>query len=197
MIEAVEQLNVNPQINATLIKSLRDFSTKMQNQLGSNSVHALIFMETKLLSWYSTRGAIQLSSVDILFLTLLCQKICSSASANNSGAGQTGVRKRTRANVSGSTTTSDSVDLGTSSSETGSIGFHSSRENLFDEISSADDEQEEEIIRGEGSSFLILLKSEQGIYVPQIVHISVIQHGIYAVFVCEVNPSFINNFQKK
>ncbi|ODM97047.1 Hermansky-Pudlak syndrome 1 protein [Orchesella cincta] len=188
MIEAVEQLNVNPQINATLIKSLRDFSTKLQNQLGSNSVHALIFMETKLLSWYSTRGAIQLGSVDILFLTLLCQKICSASSGSgNSDAGQAGGRRRTRGNVSGSTA-SDSVDLGTSSSETGSIGFHSSRENLFDEGSSADDEQEE-LISGDGSSFLKILKSDQSVYVPQIVHISVIQHGIYAVFVCEPSSS--------
>lgn len=190
MIEAVEQINVNPHINATLIKSLKDFSTKLQNQLNSSSVHALIFMETKLLSWYSCRGAIQLSSVDILFLTLLCQRIGSSASRRNSE--QQNARNRARA--SSSVSTVESVEMGTtSSSETCSVaGFDEQGSSAEDEPSTS--ENSDGLPPGEGFSFMILIKStDLNVYVPQIVHVAVIQPGIYAAFICEV--SLFQGFQ--
>lgn len=122
MIEAVEQINVNPQINATIIKSLKDFSTKMQNHLGSSGVHALIFLDTKLLSWFSTRGAIQLNSVDLLFLTLLCQRV------GGRRHEVTQIRQRTRTTNS----TTDSAERGhTSSSATGGFEDISSPEEHF------------------------------------------------------------------
>lgn len=184
MIEAVEQINVNPQINATLIKSLKDFSTKLQNQLNSSSVHALIFLETKLLSWYSCRGAIQLSSVDILFLTLLCQRIGCATGKNRPSDQQS---SSTRA--SNSVSTSDSVEMGTtSSSETGSVGGFDEQCSSADDEHSISEENSDGLPPGEGFSFMILLKSsELNAYIPQLVHVAVIQSGIYAAFICEVS----------
>lgn len=54
LVEAVEQMLVNAQLSSALIKSLEQAATKVRSY-GTDHVHAILFLETKLLSWYSTR----------------------------------------------------------------------------------------------------------------------------------------------
>jgi len=141
MIEAVEQLNINPQLNATLIKSLQQITTKIQSQVGTN-VHTLLFLETKLLSWYSTRNSINLGPEDLLVLLLLCQKTwrrdtLSESRAYASKSRSSTSREKTRS--SSSETTDIGSRLSLSSSENESTGFHSSRENLLESLDQEDE----------------------------------------------------------
>jgi Second Longin domain of FUZ, MON1 and HPS1 len=126
-------MTINPQMSTPLIKSLQQISGKVQTQ--NEHAHALLFLETKLLSWYSSKGAYQLAPEDILTLIILCQKtwpgpnlrsfqkkklIPYSKSKDHSG----GQRKNAS---SSSETESEDSDW------TSTTGFQTSRENLFDD----------------------------------------------------------------
>lgn len=73
MMEGINQVKVPPQLSSSLVSSLEGVAARVQGQLGS-SLHTLLFLESKLLSWYSSKNAINLGPEDILFLILLCQK---------------------------------------------------------------------------------------------------------------------------
>ncbi|KAG8320508.1 hybrid polyketide synthetase [Homalodisca vitripennis] len=73
LVEAVEQLTVNPEVNATVIKSLREAANKLKSMVDYSRSHALIFVENKFLSLYSSRDAEDLAAADILFLNILTE----------------------------------------------------------------------------------------------------------------------------
>lgn len=54
LVEAVEQLTINAELNATVIKTLKDATTKIKSLTEYSRVHALIFVDNKFLSLYST-----------------------------------------------------------------------------------------------------------------------------------------------
>jgi hypothetical protein len=143
LIEAVEQMNVNPQLNASLVKSLQQLVGKVQSQVGNN-VHALLFMETKLLSWYSTRNSINLGSEDLLFILLLCQKSWRREGLSRyrsywRKSASSASRSKTFSSSSEATESAGGRFSG-SSSENGSTGFHSSHEDLFESVEDASGE---------------------------------------------------------
>ncbi|XP_066252469.1 BLOC-3 complex member HPS1 isoform X2 [Euwallacea similis] len=73
LIEAIEQLIVNNDITSTCLQSLKDSITKLAVHEECSKVHALLFVDMKFLSLYSSSNAKQLSPSDILFILLLTQ----------------------------------------------------------------------------------------------------------------------------
>ncbi|CAB3366142.1 Hypothetical predicted protein [Cloeon dipterum] len=73
LVEAVEQLSVNPEITMATLKALQDACDRLKAATDFNRIHALVFVENKFLSLYSSRGAQDLTPADILFLTLLTE----------------------------------------------------------------------------------------------------------------------------
>lgn len=53
LVEAVEQMSVSPELNDTVIKTLRDAANKLKSMVDYSRCHALIFVDTKFLSLYS------------------------------------------------------------------------------------------------------------------------------------------------
>ncbi|XP_018574507.1 Hermansky-Pudlak syndrome 1 protein isoform X2 [Anoplophora glabripennis] len=74
-VEAVEQLIVNADLSSETIKSLRDTVDKLTPLIECNRVHALVLVQNRFLSLYSSQNAKELSSADTLFLIILCQSI--------------------------------------------------------------------------------------------------------------------------
>lgn len=213
MIEAVEQMIINSQLNASLIKSLQQISQKIQSQVGDH-VHALLFLETKLLSWFSTRGSFHLNPEDILFLMLVCQKTWGRDTSTDTTSEEfyrTNSQRKGSSNLrfaSNSSTETDSSDTRTrtdsNDSQSESTDFHSSREGLFEESEThnaeVDDKTEQASEATENSKqlslddifhYLLLFKSDRVSFVPQVVHIGMVQDGLYLVLVCEPATSAV------
>ncbi|KAJ8928403.1 hypothetical protein NQ314_019068 [Rhamnusium bicolor] len=72
-VEAVEQLVVNADLSSATIKALRESVDKLAPQIECNKIHALVLIQNRFLSLYSSQNAKELSSADILFSILLCQ----------------------------------------------------------------------------------------------------------------------------
>lgn len=80
LIEAVEQLMVNTDLSAATLKSLKEAVDKFVNKTDCSRAHALVLVENKFLSLYSSRSAQDLSPADIVFLGLLTESLhCLSA----------------------------------------------------------------------------------------------------------------------
>lgn len=73
LVEAVEQLTVSAELSLTVIKTLRDAINKLKALLEHPRSHALIFVDNKFLSLYSSREADELAPADILFLNILTE----------------------------------------------------------------------------------------------------------------------------
>jgi len=220
LIEAVEQMNLNPQLNASLIKALQQIASKIQSQFG-NQVHVMLFMETKLLSWYSTRSAINLGSEDLLLILLLCQKTWRRGGLSKYRS----FLKKTSTPTNKSFFSSSDLEFderttgirsSLSSSENDSRGgAHTSHEDEDPDSTGLSDTGEWDIINEEPTSsgndlltnryksptvyyiffwsltdsivkYLILLKSDRDTFVPQIVHVGMVQDGLYFVLISEV-----------
>ncbi|BES99488.1 Hermansky-Pudlak Syndrome 1 [Nesidiocoris tenuis] len=92
LLEAIEQLTVNSELNMVAIKALREATDKMKSMLDRPKSHAVIFVENKFLSLYSSKSARDLSAKDLLFLSVMsvwCQKETSSLPKNNEQTGST------------------------------------------------------------------------------------------------------------
>ncbi|KAF6200431.1 hypothetical protein GE061_006734 [Apolygus lucorum] len=77
LLEAIEQLTVNPELNSVAIKALSDATDRMKSMLDQPKSHALLFVENKFLALYSSKSVRELSAGDLLFLSLMsvwCQK---------------------------------------------------------------------------------------------------------------------------
>ncbi|XP_021934600.1 Hermansky-Pudlak syndrome 1 protein homolog isoform X2 [Zootermopsis nevadensis] len=73
LVEAVEQLMVNIHLTATSLKALQDTVEKLKTVTEFSRIHAMLLVENKFLSLYSSRGAQELSAGDIMFLSLMCE----------------------------------------------------------------------------------------------------------------------------
>lgn len=71
-IEAIEQLIINPDLSSATVEALRESVDRLIPKIDCNKVHALILVQNKFLSLYSSQSAKELSSADILFCTILC-----------------------------------------------------------------------------------------------------------------------------
>ncbi|KAJ8985699.1 hypothetical protein NQ317_014348 [Molorchus minor] len=67
-IETVEQLIVNADLSTATIKALKESIEKLAPQIDCNRIHALVLVQNKFLSLYSSQNAKELSSADVLFL---------------------------------------------------------------------------------------------------------------------------------
>ncbi|XP_067012194.1 BLOC-3 complex member HPS1 [Anabrus simplex] len=73
LLEAVEQLMVNADLSAATLRALQDAAEKLKTHADFSKVHAMVLVENKFLSLYSSRSAQDLSPPDIMFLSLLCE----------------------------------------------------------------------------------------------------------------------------
>jgi Hermansky-Pudlak syndrome 1 protein len=73
MVEAVEQLQVTPDIKKVSLAAMQVASDKLKQEYNLQRCHSLIFVGSKLLTLYSTKSAQMLSSADIFFLNVFCQ----------------------------------------------------------------------------------------------------------------------------
>jgi len=73
LVEAIEQLMVNIDLTATSLKALQDAVEKLKTVTEFSRIHAMLLVENKFLSLYSSRGAEELSAGDIMFLSLMCE----------------------------------------------------------------------------------------------------------------------------
>jgi len=53
LVEAVEQLSVNPDIASATMKALQDATERLKAATDFNRVHAMVFVENKFLSLYT------------------------------------------------------------------------------------------------------------------------------------------------
>lgn len=72
LTEAVEQLSINADLAASIIKVLHDACDKLKAQSEFSNVHLLILVEQKFLSLYSSKNAHDLCASDILLMTMMC-----------------------------------------------------------------------------------------------------------------------------
>ncbi|XP_048506619.1 Hermansky-Pudlak syndrome 1 protein homolog isoform X2 [Athalia rosae] len=72
LVEAVEQLSVNPDLASATLRALHDATDKLKTQSEFSNVHALVLVENKFLSLYSSKNSQDLSASDILLMMLLC-----------------------------------------------------------------------------------------------------------------------------
>lgn len=75
LVEAVEQLMVNNDLSSATLKALQEAVEKLQQQTDYTKIHALILVENKFLSLYSSRNAQDLIPADIIFLGLLTESL--------------------------------------------------------------------------------------------------------------------------
>lgn len=53
LIEAVEQLSVNPELSGATLRALQDATDKLKAQLDHSKIHMMILVQNKFLSLYS------------------------------------------------------------------------------------------------------------------------------------------------
>lgn len=75
LVEAVEQLMVNTDLSSATLKALKESVDKIVSKTDFSRVHALILVENKFLSLYSSRNAVDLSPADVVFLGLLTESL--------------------------------------------------------------------------------------------------------------------------
>lgn len=73
LVEAVEQLMVNDDLTAASLKALQDAVDKLKTVTEFSRIHAMLLVENKFLSLYSSKNSQELSAADIMFLSLLCE----------------------------------------------------------------------------------------------------------------------------
>ncbi|XP_076241341.1 Hermansky-Pudlak syndrome 1 protein isoform X1 [Calliopsis andreniformis] len=72
LTEAIEQLSINTDLGAAILKVLHDACDKLKTQSEFSNVHILILVEQKFLSLYSSKNAHDLYASDILMMMLMC-----------------------------------------------------------------------------------------------------------------------------
>ncbi|CAH1963927.1 unnamed protein product [Acanthoscelides obtectus] len=75
LVEAIEQLFINSDLSSSTIKALKESVDKLSSFIECNRIHALILVQNKFLSLYSSQNAKELSAADIVFSTILCETV--------------------------------------------------------------------------------------------------------------------------
>lgn len=73
LTEAVEQLTINQDLSSVTLKVLSDATDRLKGQSDFMNVHAMILVENKFLSLFSSKNSQDLLASDVLLLVLLCQ----------------------------------------------------------------------------------------------------------------------------
>lgn len=73
LIEAIEQINLNSSLSSEILKILNESVQALISKTTCTKLHALILVQNKFLSLYSSPVANELSPIDILFATILCE----------------------------------------------------------------------------------------------------------------------------
>ncbi|CAG7718726.1 unnamed protein product [Allacma fusca] len=187
LVEALEQVPVNPQYSTMLIKSLQQITAKVQTQ--NEYVQALLFMDTKLLSWYSSKGAFQMAPEDILVMIILLQKIWPGSNLRNFLKKRIPYAKLGDPSSSKGESSSSETDSGDDDSEWKSSGLRSP-DTFLDELNDfteadknvAPDSQP----RNECEFKHYLLSLRNGTqFVPHRVHIGKLHEGLHLVLLLE------------
>ncbi|XP_030756816.1 Hermansky-Pudlak syndrome 1 protein homolog isoform X2 [Sitophilus oryzae] len=82
-VEAIEQLVVNSDITATCLETLKNSANDLVDHSEYSKVHAILMVEDKILSLYSSVNAHQLSPTDLLFIVILTHCQINSNSLNS------------------------------------------------------------------------------------------------------------------
>lgn len=197
LIEAVEQLRVNSQLATSTIKTLQHAVERLKSSTEFSNIHALIMVNYKFLSLYSSRNAADLTPGDILFLGMLCDVIDESSFSELGSNSFLTFHDDTNSS-------DDDDDYEDSSSENGedcetfyspdgshisslktsvkSISFHSSGSSVHQ--SSGIGEDTPDFM----NNFVFLLANQK----PHIVHISYICQGIPLFLIHEVGNETMN-----
>lgn len=72
-VEAVEQLVVNSDVSSVTLQILRKSVDKLVSSIDCSKIHAMVLVNNKFLSLYSSQNAKELSASDILFSTIISQ----------------------------------------------------------------------------------------------------------------------------
>lgn len=75
MLETIEQLLINADVKNAAVSSLNIAVEKLRQDPHSQKNHALIFVENKFLSIFSSRQSQSISTSDLFFLNILCHSI--------------------------------------------------------------------------------------------------------------------------
>nr|CAD7263622.1 unnamed protein product [Timema shepardi] len=73
LVEAVEQLMVNTDLSLTTLRTLQDATEKLKAGTDCAKIHAMVLVDNKFLSLYSSRSAQDLTASDTMFLSLLSE----------------------------------------------------------------------------------------------------------------------------
>ncbi|OXA60249.1 Hermansky-Pudlak syndrome 1 protein homolog isoform X2 [Folsomia candida] len=191
MIEGISQVKVAQQLNTSLVNSLHAVAGKVQDEVGS-SVHTMLFLETKLLSWYSTKNAVNLAPEDLLFLILLCHKTKHQRRTNDVAGPipKFSMKQKSRGGESSSTTSTDAESsLNLDNVATKQQFSEEDEDDEGDDASNggggwdfvdAEDCDDDKVVK-----YAILLKDKHGNCVPHIAHVGIVQNGLYFVLVSQ------------
>nr|CAI5850418.1 unnamed protein product [Callosobruchus analis] len=75
LVEAIEQLFINSDLSSATIKALKESVDKLATLIECNKIHALILVQNKFLSLYSSQNAKELSAADVVFSVILCETV--------------------------------------------------------------------------------------------------------------------------
>lgn len=75
LVEAVEQLSVNPDISSATMKALQDACERIKAATDFNRMHALVFVENKFLALYS-RFDFFIMPTDLKIIRIYLQSGC-------------------------------------------------------------------------------------------------------------------------
>lgn len=75
LTEAIEQLSINSELASSILKILQDACDKLKSQSEFTNVHALLLVDQKFLSLYSSKNSHDLCPSDILLMMLMCWTI--------------------------------------------------------------------------------------------------------------------------
>ncbi|XP_045467647.1 Hermansky-Pudlak syndrome 1 protein homolog [Harmonia axyridis] len=71
LLEAIEQLVLNPNLNTSVLQALKESVVSLITQIDCFKIHALLLVKNKFLSLYSSELAKELSPTDVLFSIIL------------------------------------------------------------------------------------------------------------------------------
>lgn len=168
LVEAVEQLMVNNELSSTTLKALQEAVDKLQQQSELSKIHALVLVENKFLSLYSSRSAQDLIPADIIFLGLLTESLhlYPKESVVRSGS------ESEESDFEMSPMSSTWSPLPTKRAPTEARPSGIKLEKIADDI----------------NSYLILLTGSH----PHAVHIGYLDDGVYVLFLLECGNSLVS-----
>ncbi|XP_044757484.1 Hermansky-Pudlak syndrome 1 protein homolog [Coccinella septempunctata] len=83
LLEAIEQVVLNPNLNTSVIQALKESVVSLITQIDCFKIHALLAVKNKFLSLYSSELAKELSPTDILFSMILADSATKNSSDGN------------------------------------------------------------------------------------------------------------------